>query len=350
VLILVLLGAGLALLLIGGELLVRSASRLALRLGLTPLVVGLTVVAVGTSSPELAVSVAAALRGEPDIALGNVIGSNIANILLVLGLAAAVRPLAVSRHLLRLDVPVMIAASAAVVLLGLDGRIDRLEGILLLVALGVYVLTLVRGARRVAVARPRADRQRNGVALRVGQTLAGLGALVLGAHWMVRGAITLARSLGVGELVIGLTIVAVGTSLPEIVSSAVASARGERDIAAGNVIGSNTFNLLLVLGSAAALAPAGVPVAPGVLRFDLPLMVAVAVLAVPVLFTGRLVSRWEGVLFLGLYATYVTYLVLDARQHSLLPVSGATVALLVLPLVAALLAALALRQWRRGRR
>jgi cation:H+ antiporter len=348
-LIVVLVGAGLALLLVGGELLVRGASRFALQVGLTPLVVGLTVVAFATSSPELAVSVAAALRGQADIALGNVIGSNIANILLVLGLAATVRPLAVSRQLLSFDVPVMIAASAAVMLLGFDGRIGPFEGVLLLLALVAYLVVLVRNSRRAATARPLVDRSRNHIVLYIGQVLAGLVALVLGAHWMVRGAVTLARALGVSELVIGLTVIAVGTSLPEIVSSAVASARGERDIAAGNVIGSNTFNLLFVLGAAAALAPEGISVSPGVLRFDLPVMIGVAVLVVPVLFTRWLVTRWEGGLFLALYAAYLTYLVLDAKQHSLLPAYGAMIAVLVLPFIAVLFAVLALRQWRRER-
>lgn len=345
-----LLLGGLAVLLAGGELLVRGASGLALRLGLAPLLVGLTVVSFGTSSPELAVSAAAAVRDQADIALGNVVGSNVANVLLVLGLAAVLRPLPVARQLLRLDVPVMVAASAGVVLLARDGTVGRTEGALLVAALCAYLAILVRASRRAQaglVAEP-GGAERRGLAVRLGQVGAGLAGLVVGAQWMVRGAVELARSLGISELVIGLTVVAIGTSLPEIVSSAVASRRGEGDIAVGNVIGSNTFNLLFVLGAAAALAPRGVAVAPGMLRFDMPVMVAVAVVAIPVLFTGRIVARWEGVMFLGLYAAYLAYLVLDAREHHLLPAYGTTL-MLVLPLLGALLAGLAVRQWRRGR-
>lgn len=349
-LIVSLLLGGLAVLLVGGELLVRGASGLALRLGLAPLLVGLTVVSLGTSSPELAVSAAAALRGQPDIALGNVVGSNVANILLVLGLASVFRPLAVARQLLRLDVPVMLAGSAGVVLLSIDGTLDRIEGALLLAALVVYLVVLVRASSkaRAGIQAETVPEARAGVPVRLAQIVVGLGGLVLGAHWMVRGAVDFARVLGISELVIGLTVVAIGTSLPEVVSSAVASRRGEGDIAVGNVIGSNTFNLLFVLGAAALLAPHGMAVAPGVLRFDMPVMVAVALLAVPVLFTGRRVSRGEGALFLALYAAYLTYLVLDARQHHLLPAYGATLTL-VLPLIAALLTGLAVRQWRGDR-
>ncbi len=301
---------GLAVLLAGGELLVRGASGLALRVGLTPLVVGLTVVSLGTSSPELAVSTAAALRGQADIALGNVVGSNIANVLLVLGLAALVRPVAVPRQLLRLDGPVMLVASAAVLALALDGRIGRWEGLGLVTCVVLYTGLLVRTGRRAAADRGEGASGGGSLPLRVCQIVAGLAALVMGARWIVQGAVTLARFLGISELVIGLTVVAVGTSLPEVVSSAVASRRGEGDIACGNVIGSNTFNLLLVLGAAAALSPRGIAVAPGVLRLDLPVMVATALAAFAVMSTRRRVGRWEGVLFLGLYAAYLTRLVL----------------------------------------
>jgi cation:H+ antiporter len=335
--------AGLALLLVGAEVLIRGASRLALATGLSPLVVGLTVVAFGTSTPELAISLDAALRGAPDIAVGNVVGSNIANVLLILGISALVAPLVVARQLIRLDVPVMVIISGLVLFLAMDGRVARWEG-LLLVGLGVlYTVALIRigrseGAGVDADAGPPGAWWLNALLI-----VAGLALLILGARWLVEAAVSIATALGVSELVIGLTIVAVGTSTPEIATSILATLRGQREIAVGNVIGSNIFNLLIVLGATASLSPAGVGVSDAAIRFDLPVMTAVAIACLPIFFTGHCIQRWEGALFLGYYVAYTAYLLLAASDHDALPVFSRMMMGFVLPLTAITLAVVTLR-------
>ncbi|WP_417777914.1 calcium/sodium antiporter, partial [Stutzerimonas xanthomarina] len=255
---------GLVLLVAGAEALVRGAAKLASRFGIPPLIIGLTVVAFGTSAPETAVSVQASLNGSGDIAVGNVIGSNIANILLILGLSALIAPLVVSRQLIRLDVPVMIGAGLLCYGLAWNGSISRLDGILLLVALLGYTLFLVIASKREQpgpgvdefdtefgpdpAAKPYAW------VLQLLLIVLGLGLLVGGSNLLIEGAVGLARALGLSELVIGLTVVAIGTSMPELATSVLAVIRGERDIAVGNIVGSCIFNLLLVLGAGAAVA------------------------------------------------------------------------------------------------
>lgn len=349
-----LFAAGLLLLLAGAEVMIRGAARLAAATGLSPLVVGLTVVAFGTSAPELAISVDAALRGLPDIALGNVVGSNIANVLLILGASALVAPLVVHRQLIRLDVPLMMAVSLAVLLLAGDGRIGRLEGAALVLGAVAYTVLLIRLGRRgrsdglpASATAGAPGEQVPGVWWRdILLVLAGLALLVLGARWLVQAAVTVASSLGVSELVIGLTVVAVGTSLPEIATSILATLRGQRDIAVGNVVGSNVFNLLVVLGSAAAVAPDGVPVSAAARGFDLPVMTAVAFACLPIFFIGHRINRWEGALFLGYYLAYTAYLLLDAAGHDALPLFSSVMMGFVVPLTVVTLAILAWRAWR----
>lgn len=345
-------------LLIGGaELLVRGASRLAIAAGISPLVVGLTVVAFGTSAPELAVTVGSAYGGQAEVALGNVVGSNIFNILFVLGVSAVIAPLVVAQQLVRLDVPLMIAASVLVLLLGLDGRIGRLDGLVLFTGIVAYTVFLIRQSRRetaavqdeYAEAFGGEERKRASPLVNIALVLVGLGLLVVGAQWLVEAAVTVATALGVSELVIGLTIVAVGTSLPEVATSVLASLRGERDIAVGNAVGSNLFNLLAVLGLGSLVAPDGVPVPPGALTFDIPVMTAVAVAALPVFFSDYTIARWEGTVFLGYYIAYTVYLVLDAIQHHALSEFGAAMTWFALPLTALTLAIVAMRAFRRGR-
>ena len=298
--------AGLALLLGGAVALVRGASRLATALRISPLVIGLTVVAFGTSSPELAASLASARAGSGDLALGNVVGSNIFNVLFILGLAAVISPLTVHRKLVRMDVPIMIAVAAVPLLLGADGVIARAEGIVMVAILLLYLGVLLWEARREGVASNAAEPGRPS---RLGRAallaLAGLGMLTVGAGWLVEGASSIARSFGVSELVIGLTLVAAGTSLPEVATSLVAAVRGQRDLAVGNVVGSNIFNVLAVLGVSAAASPAGVPVAASARSFDLPIMMVVSVACLPVFFTRLCIDRWEGSLFLLVYVLYV---------------------------------------------
>lgn len=337
----------------GAELLVRGASRLARAAGISPLVVGLTIVAFGTSSPELAVTIGAAWSGRAEVALGNVVGSNILNVLLILGLSAAVAPLAVSRQLVRLDVPLVIGASLLVLVLGLDGRIGRWDGLGLFASVVIYTSVLVWRSRQKPSGRaepeaPSPGRDRRRWVRDALFTGIGLALLVVGAQWLVDAAVTTAKALRMSELVIGLTIVAAGTSLPEVATSVVASLRGERDIAVGNVVGSNLFNLLAVLGAGSAVSPEGIPVPPGALTFDIPVMIAVAVAMLPVFFTGYTIARWEGLMFLGYYVAYTIYLILDATDHAAVPALRTAMTAFVLPLTAVTLVVLAARALRRG--
>jgi len=330
--------AGLVLLIGGGELLVRGASQLAARLGISPLVIGLTVVAYGTSAPELAVSVQAGLAGSADIALGNVVGSNIFNVLFILGLSALITPLAVAQQLVRLDVPLMVGASVLLLVFALDGRIGPVDGALLLAGLFAYTVFVVRASRRESQAieseygKEYGQRRSGRLPVQIGMILAGLALLILGARWLVGAAVTIAQAAGVSETVIALTIIAAGTSLPEVVTSIVAALRGERDIAVGNVIGSNIANILGIAGLTAVITPGGLSVAPALLRFDLPVMLAVAAACLPVFVAGHRIARWEGALFFGYYLAYTLYLVLDATGHDALPAYSTVMLEFVLPL------------------
>jgi cation:H+ antiporter len=342
---------GLVMLVAGAEWLVRGASALAAALGVSPLVIGLTVVAFGTSAPELSVSLGAALAGESDLALGNVIGSNIANILLIVGLSATVAPLLVSTQLIRREVPVMVGVSLAVVVMSLDGQIGRLDGALLVIGIAVYVFESIRESRQAQATSiangdvaPRRMQGRR-LALEGLRAVTGLAVLMIGTEGVVGGATAMAAALGVGELLIGLTIVAIGTSLPEAATSIVATLRGERDMAIGNAVGSNIFNLLSILGLTALVRPIGVP--EEVLVFDLPMMVAVAVACVPVFFTGGQIARWEGWVFVAYYVAYLVYLGLDATRHEALPTYQTMMLAFVIPLTGLTLAVLVARQIRR---
>jgi cation:H+ antiporter len=350
----VLLGVGLALLVAGAELFVRGAARLAILVGISPLVIGLTVVALGTSAPEIAVSVQASTAGQGDLALGNVIGSNIFNVLFILGLSAILLPLVVSQQLVRLDVPVMIAAGFLLILLTIDGRLDLVDGGILLLAGVSYVVFLIVVSRRqgvsaqmeLATEQSAAAGQGQVWAKNVGLILVGLAMLILGSRWLVSGAVTIAESLGVSQLIIGLTVVAAGTSLPEVATSVIAALRGERDIAVGNVVGSNIFNILIVLGLASLVAPDPISVPASVLRFDLPVMTAVAVACLPIFFTGHRIDRWEGALFLAYYVAYTMFLVLAASGHDALPAYSAVMLSFVLPLTVLTLVVIAWRSMR----
>ncbi|KFN41536.1 calcium/sodium antiporter [Arenimonas metalli] len=353
---LILFLAGLALLIVGADLLVRGASRLSLSLGIAPLVVGLTVVAFGTSAPELAVSVKGALDGQTDIALGNVVGSNIFNILFILGLSALIAPLVVDRQLIRQEVPIVIGLSLLVGGMVLDLRLSAAEGALLVLLIAGYTLLLYFQGKNAPASEVTDDLLPTGPAwlsrlpAQLALILVGLGMLVLGSRWLVDSAITFAEMLGVSQLVIGLTIVAAGTSLPEVATSVIAALRGEREIAVGNVLGSNIFNLGAVLGISSIVSGSGLTVPPSLLAFDLPVMIAVAVACLPVLFTGHLIARWEGAVFLGYYVAYTTYLVLYAQEHDALDEYSLVMRAVVIPLTVITLAVVVVRELRRRRR
>jgi cation:H+ antiporter len=340
---------GLVLLVAGADVLVRGASRIALAFGVSPLVVGLTVVAFGTSAPEMAVSVGASYGGNVDIAIGNVVGSNILNVLFILGAAAVITPLVVNAQLIRQEVPVMVGVTLLLFLLAADRGLSRVDGFVLFGLLLAYTAFLVVQSRRQtsatraeyaeAVEIKAGEEGGRSQAANIGYVVGGLALLVLGAQTLVGAAVTIASLLGVPELIVGLTIVAAGTSLPEVATSIMASIRGERDIAVGNVVGSNTFNILGVLGLSALVAPGDLAVPASVLAFDLPVMTAVAVACLPVFFTGRTIARWEGIVFLGYYAAYTAYLVLALQRHEATEAFSDAMLGFVLPITVLTLAA-----------
>lgn len=340
--------AGLALLALGGEGLVRGATGLAMRMGISALVVGLTVVSSATSAPELAVSTGAVLSGNPELALGNVVGSNIANILLILGISALLLPLAVKRRLVRLDLPFMVTISVLLLVLALDGGINGWDGAILLATLAAHAVVTVLVSRREKanldgegqVLVPEIDAAaRTPLSKSLLLVAGGVGLLVLGATILVEGATNLAAAFGISSVVIGLTVVAVGTSLPELAVTVVAVRRGERDLAVGNVVGSNIVNIGVVLGLPALISADGIPVPPANLALDIPLMLAAAVALLPVAFTGFTIRRWEGALFLGLYGAYTGFVILAATEHAALAGFTAIMAWFVLPITAVTLVA-----------
>lgn len=338
----VLLIIGFVLLIIGAEALVRGASKIAAVVGITPLIIGLTVVAFGTSSPELAVSLMSSASGNVDIAVGNVVGSNIFNVLFLIGLTAVIVPLIVAQQLIRLDVPLLIVISGLVLLLGWDGAVSRWEGLFLFLLLIGYNVFLIRQSRKEKSLLVQTQYEieygdGNGWglkewALQISLIVVGLVMLVLGSRWLVESATTIARQMGVSDLIIGLTIVSAGTSAPEVATSVVASLRGQRDIAVGNAIGSSIFNILAVLGISALIAPHGIPVSTSALQFDIPIMIAAAIACLPIFFTYRRINRIEGAIFLGYYVAYVIYLILQATEHSALDTFDTAMTWFVIPL------------------
>jgi cation:H+ antiporter len=342
---------------VGGEFLVRGATKLAALAGVSSLVIGLTVVAYGTSAPELIVTSYASLQGKADIAIGNVAGSNLFNVLLILGVCGTLAPLLTSRQLVRRDLPVMVGASLAFFLVCWDGVVQSWEGALLVAGAVAYSVHSIVVSRREQAAESR----RLGVeptppataaawATSGGLVVLGLAALVLGGRLLVDGATAVARALGVSEAIIALTIVSAGTSLPEVAASVVATVRGERDIAIGNVVGSNTFNVLLILGTAGVVSHQGLSVSPAMLAFDIPLAVVVAIVAWALLATQLRLDRWEGGLLLGGYVAYVTYLVLVEIHSPALGPFVAVMAYAILPLAAlAVTVSLILSLWQARR-
>jgi len=319
---------GLVILILGADLLVRGASKLAAAYGVSPLAIGLTIVAIGTASPEIAVSLQAASFGQGSLTLGNVLGSNIFNILFVLGVTAVVAPIVIAEQLIRLDAPIMVGVSVLAFSLAADGRLGLFDGLVLVAGVVAYTVFALRQSRKESkkvkseYAQEFAVKEKQtgwDIAKNLFFIVAGLGLLILGARWLVESATTMAKSIGVSELVIGLTVVAVGTSLPEVATSIIAALKGESDIAVGNAIGSNIFNLLGVLGISGVLAPGGIAVVPRVLTFDFMVMVFVALVCLPVFYIDDNVSRGEGFLFLSYYVLYTAYLILEASHSSILP-------------------------------
>lgn len=351
---------GLLLLIVGAEALVRGASRLAALLGVSPLIIGLTIVAFGTSSPELVVSLQSSVLGRSDIALGNIVGSNIFNVLFILGISAIIAPLTVSQRLVRLDVPIMMLVSVLTLIFSYSGKISSIEGIILFLGAVTYTGFQIFQARKEEVEFVQQEYLReygahdqkkvSVLAINILLITGGLVFLVIGSRWFLNGAVSVARSIGVSEFVIGLTLVAAGTSLPEVATSVVAAIRGERDIAVGNIVGSNIFNILAVLGLSAVFAPGGINVSSSAIHFDLPVMIAVAVACLPIFFTGNVIARWEGFLFFGYYSAYVAYLIIGSKHHDLLPIFSFVMLVFVIPLTILTLIVVTIRSILSNRR
>lgn len=320
--------AGLVIIILGAELLLRGAQRMAALLGVKPIIIGLTVVSIGTSAPELAIGIAAALEGRGPLAVGNIAGTNMLNILFILGLSAALRPLPIHLMSLRFDVPVIIVTALALIAMAWDGSISQVEGALLLVGAVLYTLALIRLSRQESSARkkefaeefsaeavlppvdpdiPKPEAWAASMSLVF--FLAGLGLTVFGADLMVSGASSIARLYGISDAVIGLTIVAIGTSAPELATTLLATWKDDRDVAIGNLIGSSTYNVLAILGMTCLASPGGVDVSGDILWIDLPLAAGVAILCYPVFRSDRLVSRREGILFVTLYLLYLSAII-----------------------------------------
>jgi len=307
-----LLVVGVAILVVGADFFVKGASSVAERFGISQFVIGLVVVGFGTSTPELAVNIGAAVNGNKDIAIGNVVGSNIANVGVILGLAALVAPLAVQLRMVRVELPIVIGVSFLLWGLASMGQLVRWEGFILLGAFAAFMLYLLKSSKNepavvqeeFAQENPRTNRK---LGWTIGLIVAGLIGLMTGAHICVGAAVTLAKMWGMSELVIGLTIVAIGTSLPELASSVMAAYRGHADIAIGNVLGSNIYNVLCVLGITSIITPLPTA-APTLMWLDIPVMIAFALVLVPMMLMGLKITRWNGAFLLGAYVLYVGYL------------------------------------------
>lgn len=315
---------GLVVIILGAEVILRGAARLAAMLGLRPILIGLTVVAVGTSAPELAVGITAATEGRGPMAVGNIAGTNIFNILFILGLSAAIRPLPLQLLSIRLDVPVMIASAIVLFVMASDGVIGRLEGSLLVAAAVAYTVALIRLDRReTSEMKQEFSEEYSPEALNAGRgwlrgawhvtlLVSGIALTILGANLMVAGAVNIAQSLGVSDALIGLTIIAIGTSAPELATTVLSTIKNDRDVAVGNLIGSSISNILVILGITSIVSPNGLDVSRDILWVDLPLAAAVAIACYPVFRSDRMVSRREGIVFVACYLIYLGVLIARA--------------------------------------
>ena len=342
---------GLIALVFGADLLVKGASKLAAALGISSLVIGLTVVAYGTSSPELAVSLQSSLEGKADLAVGNVVGSNIFNILFILGVSALIIPLVISNQLIKIDVPIMIGVTVLLLVFSLDGKLSNLEGIIFLSIAFAYTFFALRLGKnslseeeKIEVSESAAKEKRLFYIFRdIVLIIVGLGLLILGSDWLVDSAVIFAKYFGVSEMIIGLTIVAVGTSLPEVATSIVAAIKGKRDMAVGNIIGSNIFNIVFILGVASTFSVSGLNVNSAMINFDIPLALAITIACLPIFFRGNSIGRIEGFVFLMYYIAYTIFLILKATEHDALGAYSTVMFWFVMPLTILTLAIITYR-------
>lgn len=339
---------GFILLVAGAEIMVRGAVEIAHRFGIPPIVIGLTVVAFGTSAPEMAVAIQSSLNGQADIAMGNVVGSNILNILLILGLAAMITPLLVGSRIVRTDVPFLLFVSVLLFIFAFNGQISFLEGAILFAGSIVFTVYTIFSSRRSPTHTDQeADQEAEESAEESAEedapkdrhpglsfllVIVGLAMLVIGSDMLVKSAVEIARWLGVSELLIGLTVISIGTSLPEIATTVVAAVRGFRGMAVGNVVGSCLFNIMAVTGAAAVFAPSGLAVDPALIRFDLPVMLAATFACLPIFATGHLIARWEGLVFFLFYIAYTSYLIIASHSQESVELMRTAMLSFVIPL------------------
>ena len=299
--------AGLAALIAGGETIVRAGSKLAARIGVSPMIIGLTVVSLGTSAPEMAISINAAIRGNGELAIANITGTNTLTLLLILGITALIAPLQIQTPAIRLELPVMVVGAMALFVFALDLSLNFTDGVILGLTGVVYLGLLYRNSRQEIAEAEKDTSSRVWVQSLI--LLAGLVALVIGSDWMVTGAVEIATAIGVSEAVIGLTIVALGTSAPEIVTSIIASIRNQRDMAVGNLLGSVIFNVSLVGAVAAMVAPGGIALLDSTNTFSMWSFLAANLLMIPVFILGKRINRIEGSVLTLLYVAYLAYLI-----------------------------------------
>ena len=338
---------GLVALIGGAEILVRAVSKLAASVGISKLVIGLTVVAFGTSAPELAISIQAGINGQTDLMLGNIVGSNISNTLLILGIAALFIPLKVNVNLIKSDVPIMIGITVLVFIFALNGMITFAECLILTVLLILYLIYLARQGGKTDFSKEKITEKRGLVTVvNLVLCVAGFVLLIYGARWIISSSLIFAEMAGISELVIGLTVVAIGTSLPEIVITLVAAFKGERDIAVGSVIGSNILNLLAVLGVSGLFIPGAIPVKEILINFDLLVLIAASLLCIPIFYTGHKIARWEGLLFLFFYFSYLFYLFLSTTDHDFLSVFTGMMVYFVFPVTILSLLIITFMEWK----
>lgn len=358
---------GLALLLAGGELVVRGASNIASTLGMSKLLVGLTVVAFGTSAPEMAICLDAVWLGKPDIALGNIVGSNISNVLLILGLTATLFPIVIHRQIVQREVPIMIGVSLLFFLLTIDGVLHPAEGMLLALGMVVFVFWQIRAeknAKQKESDPPETNDLANGSAdlehhsngtlekpaiwPNVFCLLVGIACLWFGAGWMVDSAARLATDLGISKLVVGLTIVAVGSSAPEIITALLAAKRGHPELAVGSVIGSNIANILLVGGVSASFS-SSIAVPPEAFQFDIPIMLVSSIACLPIFATGHTIDRWEGMFFMFCYVAFSVLLFVKPLLNESFPSWQLLIWPFVIPMILVTCLAVALHNFRNSK-
>lgn len=342
---------GLAALVGGAEIMVRAVTKVATLLGISKLIIGLTVVAFGTSAPELAVSIQAGINGETDIMIGNIIGSNISNTLLILGFVALIIPIKVNISIIKSDAPIMIGATLLVFIFALNGFVSFWECLALSFLLVVYLIYLARQGSPEVISPIKKPEKK--LSTSIGYTLAcivGFILLISGARWMIDSAIIFAELAGVSELVIGLTVVAVGTSLPEVVVVLIAALKKERDIAVGSIIGSNILNLLAVLGVSGLFIEGAIPVQSVLLQFDMIVLIAASLLCIPIFYTGFRIERWEGGIFFFFYLSYLFYLYLSNTGHAWLDGFSNLMLYIVLPVIGLVLIVVTALEWKKRSR